>query len=298
MNIQPSVIAHAPTLTAQRERGAQPPNVTYAVRTANTSANGIGVSEELGHTIDCAMPEAVCVPENAINRPTGGTNGPMAYGPMEPSPTLRASKDVPAVAYGFKYHVSACAGTLGFERELCPTQIAGKPPAVVTNYGEEVAGTLTARGDSSAGPMQGQNVVCMADAAANASVDEGVCGALKANNDRNQPMVAVASNQRGEARLENGDGQISGCIPANPSGKQVQAVTDGHVVRRLTPLECERLQGMPDGWTKVPYRGKPAGECPDGPRYKAIGNSMAVPVMAWIGRRLIAVDLLHGMEDG
>lgn len=58
------------------------------------------------------------------------------------------------------------------------------------------------------------------------------------------------------------------------------------IVRRLTPKECERLQGFPDDWTKIPYRGKPAEECPDGPRYKAIGNSMAVPVMRWIGERI------------
>lgn len=57
-------------------------------------------------------------------------------------------------------------------------------------------------------------------------------------------------------------------------------------VRRLTPVECERLQGFPDHWTQIPYRGKPSTNCPDGPRYKAIGNSMAVPVMAWIGRRV------------
>lgn len=62
------------------------------------------------------------------------------------------------------------------------------------------------------------------------------------------------------------------------------------VVRRLTPVECERLQGFPDGWTDIPYRGKPA---PDGPRYKALGNSMAVPVMRWIGQRIAAVELLH-----
>lgn len=61
---------------------------------------------------------------------------------------------------------------------------------------------------------------------------------------------------------------------------------DGYIVRRLTPRECERLQGFPDDWTLVPYRGKPAGECPDGPRYKALGNSMAVPVMRWIGERI------------
>lgn len=62
------------------------------------------------------------------------------------------------------------------------------------------------------------------------------------------------------------------------------------IVRRLTPLECERLQGFPDNHTRIPYRGKPADECPDGPRYKAIGNSMAVPVMRWIGERIGMVD--------
>ena len=58
-------------------------------------------------------------------------------------------------------------------------------------------------------------------------------------------------------------------------------------VRRLTPLECERLMGFPDGWTDVPYKGKPAS---DSARYKALGNSMAVPVMRWIGERIAAVQ--------
>lgn len=58
-----------------------------------------------------------------------------------------------------------------------------------------------------------------------------------------------------------------------------------HGVRRITPVEAERLQGFPDDWTRVPHRGKPAS---DGPRYKALGNSMAVPCMAWIGRRIAA----------
>jgi DNA (cytosine-5)-methyltransferase 1 len=57
----------------------------------------------------------------------------------------------------------------------------------------------------------------------------------------------------------------------------------GQGVRRLTPRECERLQGFPDDYTLVPFRGKPA---KDGPRYKALGNSMAVPVMRWIGERI------------
>ena len=57
-------------------------------------------------------------------------------------------------------------------------------------------------------------------------------------------------------------------------------------VRRLTPIECERLQGFPDNYTQIPWRNKDAEDCPDGPRYKAMGNSMAVPVMQWIGRRI------------
>ena len=57
-------------------------------------------------------------------------------------------------------------------------------------------------------------------------------------------------------------------------------------VRRLTPTECERLQGFPDGYTSIPWRKKPASECPDGPRYKALGNSWAVPNVRWIGRRI------------
>jgi DNA (cytosine-5)-methyltransferase 1 len=78
--------------------------------------------------------------------------------------------------------------------------------------------------------------------------------------------------------------------------------TDGHSVavattmqvRRLTPRECERLQGFPDDYTAIPWRGKPASECPDGPRYKAIGNSMAVPVMRWIGKRIAEVAKENG----
>ena len=74
------------------------------------------------------------------------------------------------------------------------------------------------------------------------------------------------------------------------SDQHAVASTFGRQVRRLTPRECERLQGFPDDFTAVPYRGKPAA---DGPRYKALGNSMAVPCMAWIGRRIAMVDALN-----
>ena len=64
--------------------------------------------------------------------------------------------------------------------------------------------------------------------------------------------------------------------------------SDTDLLRRLTPLECERLQGFPDNWTRIAYRGKSAEDCPDYPRYKAVGNSWAVPVARWIGRRIDA----------
>ena len=64
-------------------------------------------------------------------------------------------------------------------------------------------------------------------------------------------------------------------------------------VRRLTPVECERLQGFPDNWSRISWKGKPEEQCPDGPRYKACGNSMAVPVMSWIGSRIAAADAKH-----
>jgi DNA (cytosine-5)-methyltransferase 1 len=73
-----------------------------------------------------------------------------------------------------------------------------------------------------------------------------------------------------------------GPVGGNQGGDFIQ----GSAVRRLTPTECERLQGFPDGYTQIPWRNKAPEDCPDGPRYKAMGNSMAVPVMRWIGERI------------
>jgi site-specific DNA-cytosine methylase len=73
-------------------------------------------------------------------------------------------------------------------------------------------------------------------------------------------------------------------------GGQIQSVMQSMQVRRLTPRECERLQGFPDDYTDIKLKGKPT---PDGPRYKALGNSMAVPVMAWIGKRIQEVEAIN-----
>ena len=76
-------------------------------------------------------------------------------------------------------------------------------------------------------------------------------------------------------------------LPASDGGNRTPTLLNGMAVRRLTPKECERLQGFPDDYTAIPWRGKQA---PDGPRYKALGNSMAVPVMRWIGKRIQQVE--------
>lgn len=81
------------------------------------------------------------------------------------------------------------------------------------------------------------------------------------------------------------DGSPAPTVTATPPGVGWRAT-----VRRLLPVETERLMGFPDGWTRIPWKGKPAGDCPDAPRYKACGNSMCVNVMRWIGIRIAAEE--------
>lgn len=103
-----------------------------------------------------------------------------------------------------------------------------------------------------------------------------------------QPVVAqpvVLMDQGGS--VMNVEHDMVGTLRRETHGHE-PAVLTNMAVRRLTPVECERLQGFPDGYTQIPWRKKPAGDCPDGPRYKALGNSWAVPVVAWIGHRIHA----------
>tara|TARA_R100001463_G_scaffold10067_1_gene29740 strand:- start:12550 stop:13761 length:1212 start_codon:yes stop_codon:yes gene_type:complete len=73
-------------------------------------------------------------------------------------------------------------------------------------------------------------------------------------------------------------------------GGHIPLVAPKSVIRKLTPVECERLQGFPDNYTQIPWRGKENKDCPNGPRYKALGNSMAVPVIQWLGERIKGID--------
>lgn len=126
------------------------------------------------------------------------------------------------------------------------------------------------------------------------------------------PLVAFAQNQRDEVRevrvagaigsIRRGDAKNETLLAFDPQGAGTQTtlgasehgtgslgttkipgIATGMSVRRLTPRECERLMGFPDDWTLVEYRGKPMA---DGPRYRALGNSMAVPVIRWIGQQI------------
>ena len=156
-------------------------------------------------------------------------------------------------ASGFKWHQGSGANGLGWEDEQSPTLTADwHNPAVAIRtantssngwgISEELSHTLD---------TTGPEAICIAGDHVNAPINTEICGTLRAHH--------------------------------NPA-----SVTYGTVVRRLTPLECERLQGFPDNWTDIPCKGKD--HPPDGPRYKAIGNSMAVPVMRWIGERIAMVD--------
>lgn len=110
-----------------------------------------------------------------------------------------------------------------------------------------------------------------------------------------QPMafdLAQITSSTNRSRVEPG-------LPSGTLSKHSQMnLATSMAVRRLTPQECERLQGFPDFYTAIPWRNKAASDCPDGPRYKALGNSMAVPVMRWIGERIQMVDkVIRQKED-
>ena len=115
---------------------------------------------------------------------------------------------------------------------------------------------------------------------------------IRANSSANDPAIAIAPMVIGR-KPENGGNQIgyneSGAAYTNDTSSP-QGVCKHGIVRRLLPIETERLMGFPDDWTRIPWRGKPAEECSDAPRYKACGNSMCVNCMEWIGRRIQMVE--------
>ncbi len=102
-------------------------------------------------------------------------------------------------------------------------------------------------------------------------------------------QVLAYGDTAGTLRAQQGSGFRS-------NGTPVEGLAfHGMQVRRLTPGECEKLQGFSPGYTNIPWRGK--SEAPDGPRYKALGNSWAVPVVGWIGQRIEMVDAITNINE-
>jgi DNA (cytosine-5)-methyltransferase 1 len=135
-----------------------------------------------------------------------------------------------------------------------------------------------------------QAVLCMASGLEHAEIGHDLGTTLCARQYKDPPIICgetvgalCARDYKGVGNEYVSEGKVVANAQAGGAGPR-------YVVRRVTPRECERLQGFPDDWTLVSYRGRPASECPDGPRYKALGNSMAVPVMRWIGSRIQMVD--------
>jgi len=112
------------------------------------------------------------------------------------------------------------------------------------------------------------------------------------------PAVAFDMRGREGGAMPEGPHDTANIRAASGGSSRSYAASQAWGVRRLTPRECERLQGFPDGWTAIPWGKKVAEECPDGPRYKALGNSMAVNVMCWIGERIEAVRAVEVKGEG
>ena len=155
----------------------------------------------------------------------------------------------------------------------------------------DLAPNLRAMGHGASHPNAGGQVaVCITGDITHTLKAEGF-DASEDGTGRGQPIVTHAI-QAGALRTNPSSGPDGIGVQADhaytlEARAEVQAVQAGSAVRRLTPTECERLQGFPDDYTCIPWRGRVLGLCPDGPRYKAIGNSKAVTVVRWIGRRLL-----------
>ena len=156
--------------------------------------------------------------------------------------------------------------------------------------GGRIAGAVTAKWAKGTGGPAGDEAYNLVAFPKNLSGTQCVGSADVAPTLQALNPTAVAYDLRGRE----GGAQFEGPhdtanLRASSGGSSRSYVVDQWAVRRLTPLECSRLQGFPDDWARVPWRGAQAADCPDGPQYNAYGNSMAVPVMRRIGERIGAV---------
>jgi DNA (cytosine-5)-methyltransferase 1 len=159
---------------------------------------------------------------------------------------------------------------------------------------------LVSNGDAHSGYRDEHGLVSVIHENKSASLSENDTARALRSGASHSYQFCFQQNTRDEVRLCGGDGQTAGALASEAGMKQQNYIAfqerrrrSGMSVRRLTPREAERLQGFPDDYTLVPYRSKPAA---DGNRYKALGNSKAVPVVRWIGERIKAVNALLKKE--
>jgi len=146
------------------------------------------------------------------------------------------------------------------------------------------------------GRNQGQkNCICYASAGFGQKIESDVASTLSTNHDdrvtgNNAALVVSIQGEiiDGRRQNQNGSGISESAFALNTA--TVHGVAYNRTIRRLTPLECERLMGFPDNHTLIEWKGKPKEQCPDGPRYKACGNSFSVNVIRWLGKRIQMVE--------
>jgi DNA (cytosine-5)-methyltransferase 1 len=288
--------------------GRGTPMVPVAICTAHTQSNGSDFSDDVAHTLESGASQAVAFAQNTRDevRLYGGdgkTVGALA--------AQRGAKQQSYVAFSAKNH-GADAG------EVAPTLRSMRHDHSHPNGGGQIAIAFSQNqsGDvlahdvmHSLGTSQnatGRNAATVAfplhgsDGTASAASSTEVAGSIRTRAPRsieNSSTTAVSQEQAVAWSEElRASTDVAGTLQRGGDGGPVDGVmTPQMAMRRLTPRECKRLQGFPDDYTLIEYRGKLAA---DGPRYKALGNSMAVLVMRWIGQRIAAVDSILRKGDG
>ena len=237
-------------------------------------------------------------PETAIGFIKNDAGGDLQGFWDEVFPTMR-TEVTPAVAREECFHVSFCdangrrkdrskGGLYVTEAKAGKTVTAGGPGAE-TVIVEPIAldGDKMKPGERSGGSGMGvseEGVMYTQTVKDVHAVAYDECVPLDLRNATRDPEKHDAQNRQGVGVGEDG-APMNTVTAASVPGVGWQAT-----VRKLLPIECERLMGFPDNWTRISWKGKPEEECPDAPRYKACGNSMCVNVMAWIGERIEAVN--------
>lgn len=227
--------------------------------------------------------------ESCELKPSGGkwTHSGCVYGPQRTIAWIVKDAQYFGVAQRRKRVFVVASARKGFD----PGQVLFESEGVrrdtpPSREPQTAVAALTARGVGTCGADDNQaqagHLLAFGGGNTGGNIDVAACLTAKGQRiDFEVETFAVHGTQDPDTNLE-----LAHTLGRNHG--QENAISNGVQVRRLMPVECERLQGFPDNHTLISWRGKEATECPDGPRYRAIGNSMAVPVMRWIGERIVA----------